>query len=59
MNLDCIGMGGKLAVSKPSWMDVGGEPRIGKTVLIDLGANKGNQDLIELFSGALEILRGN
>lgn len=50
--------GQRLAVSKPSWSNSEGEMQLGKTVSIDLAANKGNQELIELFSSAVEMLRG-
>ena len=50
--------GQRLAVSKPQWIDKGGNYQMGKTVSIDLAANKGNQKLIELFERVTELLKG-
>ena len=47
----------RLAVSKPSWSNNEGV-HMGKTVTIDLGANKGNQEMIELFERVIELLKG-
>ncbi len=47
----------RLAVSKPSWSNNEGA-HMGKTVTIDLGANKGNQEMIELFERVIELLKG-
>lgn len=49
--------GQRLAVSKPQFTDNDGQKRIGKTVSIDLAANKGNQELIRLLQSAIEILQ--
>lgn len=49
--------GQRLAVSKPSWSNSEGVHR-GKTVTIDLAANKGNQEMIELFERVIELLKG-
>lgn len=46
----------RLAVSKPSWSDSDGV-HMGKTVSIDLAANKGNQGMIELLINAIELLK--
>lgn len=49
--------GQRLAVSKPSWSNSEGV-HMGKTVTVDLAANKGNQDMIELFERVIELLKG-
>lgn len=49
--------GQRLAVSKPSWSDSDGV-HMGKTVTVDLAANKGNQEMIELFEHVIELLKG-
>lgn len=49
--------GQRLGVSKPSWLNSEGV-HMGKTVTIDLAANKGNQEMIELFERVIELLRG-
>ena len=49
--------GKRLAVSKPSWSNSEGV-HMGKTVTIDLAANTGNQDMIELFERVIELLKG-
>ena len=46
----------RLAVSKPSWSNSEGV-HMGKTVTIDLAANKGNQEMIEFFEHVIELLR--
>lgn len=48
----------RLSVSKPQWTDKDGDMHMGKTVSIDLDANKGNQELIELLMNTIEILKG-
>lgn len=48
--------GQRLAVSKPSWSNSEGI-HIGKTVTVDLAANKGNQELIELLLNVVELLK--
>ena len=48
--------GQRLAVSKPSWSNSEGV-HMGKTVTVDLAANKGNQELIELLLNAVELLK--
>lgn len=48
--------GQRLAVSKPSWSNSEGV-HMGKTVTIDLAANKGNQEMIELFERVIELLK--
>lgn len=48
--------GQRLAVSKPSWSNSEGV-NMGKTVSIDLAANKGNQELIQVLQNAIEILQ--
>lgn len=50
-------VGQRLAVSKPSWSNSEGV-HMGKTVTVDLAANKGNQELIELFERVIELLKG-
>lgn len=45
--------GQRLAVSKPSWSNSEGV-HMGKTVTVDLAANKGNQEMIELLKGGAE-----
>lgn len=50
--------GQRLAVSKPQWIDKNGDYQMGKTVSIDLAANKGNQEMIELFERVIELLKG-
>lgn len=49
--------GQRLAVSKPSWSNSDGV-HMGKTVTVDLAANKGNQEMIELFEHVIELLKG-
>lgn len=49
--------GQRLAVSKPSWSNSEGV-HMGKTVTVDLAANKGNQEMIELFERVIELLKG-
>ena len=49
--------GQRLGVSKPSWSNSEGV-HMGKTVTIDLGANKGNQDMIEFFERVIKLLKG-
>lgn len=49
--------GQRLGVSKPSWSNSEGV-HMGKTVTIDLAANKGNHDMIELFERVIELLKG-
>lgn len=49
--------GQRLAVSKPSWSNSDGV-HMGKTVTVDLAANKGNQEMIELFERVIELLKG-
>lgn len=49
--------GQRLGVSKPSWSNSEGV-HMGKTVTIDLAANKGNQEMIELFESVIELLKG-
>lgn len=49
--------GQRLAVSKPQFTDKDGQKRIGKTVSIDLSANKGNAELIGLLQSTIEILQ--
>ena len=46
----------RLAVSKPSWSNDEGM-HMGKTVTIDLGTNKGDQELIGLLQSVIEILQ--
>lgn len=46
----------RLAVSKPSWSNDEGV-HMGKTVTIDLTANKGNQELIGLLQKTIDILQ--
>ena len=46
----------RLGVSKPSWSNSEGV-HMGKTVTIDLAANKGNQEMIEFFEHVIELLR--
>lgn len=48
--------GQRLALSKPSWSNSEGV-HMGKTVSIDLAANKGNQELIQVLQNAIEILQ--
>lgn len=47
----------RLGVSKPSWSNSEGV-HMGKTVTVDLAANKGNQEMIELFERVIELLKG-
>ncbi len=49
--------GQRLAVSKPSWSNSDGV-HMGKTVTVDLAANKGNQEMIELFERVIKLLKG-
>lgn len=49
--------GQRLAVSKSSWSNSEGA-HMGKTVTVDLAANKGNQEMIELFERVIELLKG-
>lgn len=49
--------GQRLAVSKPQWSNDSGV-HMGKTVSIDLAANKGNQELIQLLQKTIEMLQG-
>lgn len=49
--------GQRLGVSKPSWSNSEGV-HMGKTLTIDLAANKGNQEMIELFECVIELLKG-
>lgn len=49
--------GMRLAVSKQPWNNREGV-HIGKTVSIDLAANKGNQDLIDVLLKVVELLKG-
>jgi len=48
--------GQRLGVSKPSWSNSEGV-HMGKTVTIDLAANKGNQELIVLLERVTELLK--
>ncbi len=48
--------GMRLAVSKQPWNNSEGV-HIGKTVSIDLAANKGNQDLIDVLLKVVELLK--
>lgn len=48
--------GMRLAVSKQPWNNREGV-HIGKTVSIDLAANKGNQDLIDVLLKVVELLK--
>ena len=50
--------GQRLGISKPSWSNSEGV-HMGKTVTIDLGANKGNREMIELFECVIELLKGS
>lgn len=47
----------RLSVSKPSWSNSEGI-HMGKTVSIDLAANKGNQELIDVLLNVIELLKG-
>ena len=47
----------RLGVSKPSWSNSEGM-HMGKTVTIDLAANMGNHEMIELFERVIELLNG-
>ena len=49
--------GMRLAVSKQPWNNREGV-HIGKTVSIDLAANKGNQELIDVLLKVVELLKG-
>ena len=49
--------GQRLGMSKPSWSNSEGV-HMGKTVTIDLGTNKGNQDMIEFFERVIKLLKG-
>lgn len=51
--------GQRLAVSKPQFTDNDGQKRMGKTVSIDLAANKGNQELLGLLQNVIDILQGD
>lgn len=46
----------RLSVSRPSWSNDEGI-HMGKTVSVDLSANKGNQELIELLLNAINLLK--
>lgn len=46
----------RLLVSRPSWSNDEGM-HMGKTVSVDLAANKGNQELIELLLNAIDLLK--
>ena len=46
----------RLSVSRPSWSNDEGM-HMGKTVSVDLAANKGNQELIELLLNAIDLLK--
>ena len=46
----------RLSVSRPSWSNDEGI-HMGKTVSVDLAANKGNQELIELLLNAIDLLK--
>ena len=48
-----------VTITKPQFTDNDGQKRIGKTVSIDLAANKGNQELIGLLQSAIEILQAD
>lgn len=48
--------GQRLAGSKPSWSNSEGV-HMGKTVTVDLTANKGNQELIDMLLKAIEFLK--
>lgn len=47
----------RLSVSKPSWSNSEGV-HMGKTVAVDLAANKGNQELIDVLLNVVELLKG-
>ena len=47
----------RLAVSKSQWTDKEGKKQMGKTVSIDLAANRGNQELIGVLQSTIDILR--
>ena len=51
-------MGQRLAVSKPSWSNSEGI-HLGKTVSLDLAANKGNLEMIQLLEQVSAILKGD
>ena len=46
----------RLSVSRPSWSNDEGI-HMEKTVSVDLAANKGNQELIELLLNAIDLLK--
>lgn len=46
----------RLSVPRPSWSNDDGV-HMGKTVSVDLAANKGNQELIELLLNAIGLLK--
>lgn len=46
----------RLSVSRPSWSNDEGM-HMGKRVSVDLAANKGNQELIELLLNAIDLLK--
>ncbi|EOS39735.1 hypothetical protein D3Z53_16175 [Lachnospiraceae bacterium] len=46
----------RLSVSRPSWSNDEGM-HMGKTVSVDLAANKGNQELIELLLDTIDLLK--
>lgn len=46
----------RLSVSKPSWSNSEGV-HMGKTVSVDLTANKGNQELIDLLEKVVGLLK--
>ncbi|MEY8495989.1 hypothetical protein AALC16_23735 [Lachnospiraceae bacterium 29-91] len=46
----------RLSVSRPSWSNDEGM-YMGKTVSVDLAANKGNQELIELLLDTIDLLK--
>lgn len=48
--------GQRLGVSKPSWSNSEGM-HVGKTVTVDLAANKGNHEMIELFEHVIKVLK--
>lgn len=47
----------RMGVSKPSWSNSEGV-HMGKTVTLDLAANKGNQEMIGFFEQVIELLKG-
>lgn len=48
--------GQRLAVSKPSWENKDGV-QMGKTVTVDLAANKGNQEIIAMLQNVIAMLQ--